>query len=219
MDVKAPSRLISFGDFTVDPKAGELRKHGLKIKLQEQPFQILVMLLERPGEVVTREEVRRKLWPNDTVVEFEHSIGTAIKKLRQALGDDAENPHFIETLPRRGIRLLVPVNGPDKAAEAAQRWREIERLCQAALDRPENQRATFLDQACAGDAALRDEVKSLLVHGGHGASFIESPALEVAAKVLAQDDSEMCREVEGEDPRLGTTVAHYRITEKLGAAA
>jgi len=116
MDVKVPLRLISFGDFTVDRKGGELRKHGLKIKLQEQPFQILVMLLEHPGEVVTREEVRRKLWPNDTIVEFEHSIGTAINKLRQALGDDAENPRFIETLPRRGFRLLIPVNGPGEVA-------------------------------------------------------------------------------------------------------
>ena len=117
MDVKAPSRPISFGDFSVDRKAGELRKHGLKIKLQEQPFQILVMLVERPGEVVTREEVRQKLWPNDTIVEFDHSIGTAIKKLRQALGDDAENPRYIETLPRRGFRLLVPVNGRTARAE------------------------------------------------------------------------------------------------------
>ena len=116
MDAKVPSHLISFGDFTVDAKAGELCKHGLKIKLQEQPFQILVMLLEHPGEVVTREEVRGKLWPNDTIVEFEHSIGTAIKKLRQALGDDAENPRFIETLPRRGFRLLIPVNGPGEGA-------------------------------------------------------------------------------------------------------
>jgi DNA-binding winged helix-turn-helix (wHTH) protein len=116
MDAKVPSRLISFGDFTVDCKAGELRKHGLKIKLQEQPFQILVMLLEHPGEVVTREEVRRKLWPNDTIVEFEHSIGTAINKLRQALGDDAENPRFVETLPRRGFRLLIPVNSPGEGA-------------------------------------------------------------------------------------------------------
>ena len=116
MDVKAPLRLISFGDFSVDRKAGELRKHGLKIKLQEQPFQILVMLLERPGEVVTREEVRRKLWPNDTIVEFDHGIGTSINKLRQALGDDAENPRFIETLPRRGFRLLIPLKGQNEGA-------------------------------------------------------------------------------------------------------
>ena len=95
-------------------------------------------------------------------------------------------------------------------------WREIERLCQAALERPENQRGRFLDQACAGDAALRDEVDSLLAHGGHEASFIESPAFEVAAKAMAQDDSELRRAAEREEQRLGKTVSHYRIIEKLG---
>jgi serine/threonine protein kinase/tetratricopeptide (TPR) repeat protein len=96
------------------------------------------------------------------------------------------------------------------------RWREIERVVQAALERPANQRAAFLDQACAGDATLRDEVDSLLAQGEHGASFIESPALEVAAKALAQDESEIRRAVERENQRIGTTVAHYRITQKLG---
>ena len=96
------------------------------------------------------------------------------------------------------------------------RWREIERLCQAALERPENERVAFLDQACAGDAALRDEVKSLLAHGGHEASFIESPALEVAAKAMAQDDSELRRAAEREAQRLGKTISHYCIIEKLG---
>jgi serine/threonine protein kinase/Tfp pilus assembly protein PilF len=98
----------------------------------------------------------------------------------------------------------------------ADRWREIERLCQAALERPENQRAAFLDQACAGDAALRDEVGSILAQGEHGASFIESPALEVAAQALAQDDSEVRRAAEREAQRLGKTVSHYRIIQKLG---
>jgi len=96
------------------------------------------------------------------------------------------------------------------------RWREIERLCQAALERPENQRAAFLDQACAGDAALRHEVDSLLAQGEHGASFIESPALQVAAQALAQDDSEVRRAAEREEQRLGQTVSHYRIVQKLG---
>jgi serine/threonine protein kinase/Tol biopolymer transport system component/DNA-binding winged helix-turn-helix (wHTH) protein len=114
MDVQALSLMIAFADFTVDLKAGELRKHGLKIKLQEQPFQILVMLLQRPGDVVTREEVQKKLWPNDTIVEFDHSIGTAIGKLRQALGDDPEAPRYVETLPKRGFRFIFPV-GPGLA--------------------------------------------------------------------------------------------------------
>ena len=87
-----------------------MRKGGRRIRLQEQPFQILLVLLEHPGQVVTREEVRKRLWPNDTIVEFEHSIGTAIMKLRQALGDDAGMQRFVETLPRRGFRFIFPLD-------------------------------------------------------------------------------------------------------------
>jgi serine/threonine protein kinase/DNA-binding winged helix-turn-helix (wHTH) protein len=103
-----PVQRITFGEFELDVRAGELRNGGLRIRLQEQPFQILLMLLEHPGEVVTREEIRKRLWPNDTIVEFDHSIGTAIKKLRQALNDEAENPRYVETLPRRGFRFIFP---------------------------------------------------------------------------------------------------------------
>ena len=92
-----PLQRITFGEFELDVRAGELRKGGLRIRLQEQPLQILLMLLEHPGEVVTREEVRKRLWPNDTIVEFEHSIGIAIMKLRQALGDDGETRRYVET--------------------------------------------------------------------------------------------------------------------------
>ncbi len=107
---------IRFGEFELDVRAAELRKGERRIRLQDQPFQILLMLLDHPGEVVTREEIRKRLWPNDTIVEFEHSIGTAIKKLRQALGDEAESPRYVETLPRRGFRLMVPVDvGPGLA--------------------------------------------------------------------------------------------------------
>jgi TolB-like protein/Flp pilus assembly protein TadD len=97
---------VRFAAFEVDLQAGELRKHGVKVRLQEQPFQILSALLERPREVVTREELRKKLWPGDTFVDFEQSLATAVKKLRRALGDSAAHPHFIETLPRRGYRFL-----------------------------------------------------------------------------------------------------------------
>ena len=100
-----------FGVFELDTRTRELRKRGIKLKLPEQSIQILAMLLERPGELVTREELQNKLWPNDTVVEFDHSINAAIKRLRQALGDAAETPRFIETLPRRGYRFLYPVEG------------------------------------------------------------------------------------------------------------
>ena len=106
------SRVIQFGVFEVDPQEAELRKHGLRIKLQGQPFQILTMLVERPGQTVTREELRQRLWPADTFVDFDHSLNSSIKKLREALGDDSENPRFIETLHRRGYRFIAPVNRP-----------------------------------------------------------------------------------------------------------
>ena len=102
---------VRFGVFEVDLRSGELRKDGLKIKLQQQPFQILVTLLEYPGEVVTREDLRLKLWPADTYVGFYSSLKTAVNKVREALGDSAENPRFIETLNRRGYRFIAPVSG------------------------------------------------------------------------------------------------------------
>ena len=102
--------VIRFGTFEADLRAGELRRNGVKIRLQEQPFQVLAMLLERPGKIVTREELRSRLWPADTFVDFDHGLNAAVKRLRDALGDSAENPRFIETLARRGYRLLAPVN-------------------------------------------------------------------------------------------------------------
>lgn len=112
--------LISFGIFEVNLKTGELRKGGAKVRLQGQPFQILALLLERPGEVVTREEIRLTLWPADTFVDFEHGLNRAINKLRDALADSAENPRFIETLPRRGYRLLVPTSAGSTHAVPAE---------------------------------------------------------------------------------------------------
>ena len=103
---------VRIGTFEVDMKAGELRRNGTRIRLQEQPFQILAMLLERPGDVVTREELRGRLWPADTYVDFDHSLNAAVRRLRDALGDSAENSRFVETVARRGYRLLVPVVAP-----------------------------------------------------------------------------------------------------------
>ena len=108
---------VRFGVFEIDSDSGELRKQGVKIKLHEQPFQVLVMLLDRPGEVVTRDELCQRLWPGDTFVESDLGLNSAIMKLRAALGDSAENPRFVETLPRRGYRLIAPVerlNGSPK---------------------------------------------------------------------------------------------------------
>ncbi|MGI8961508.1 MAG: winged helix-turn-helix domain-containing protein [Bryobacteraceae bacterium] len=108
-ETKRLSLPIRFGIFELDLQTGELRRQGYKVKLQEQPFQVLVMLLERPGEVVTREELQRKLWPVDTFVDFERGLNRAVNKLREALGDDSDSPRFIETLPRRGYRFVAPV--------------------------------------------------------------------------------------------------------------
>jgi TolB-like protein/DNA-binding winged helix-turn-helix (wHTH) protein/Tfp pilus assembly protein PilF len=110
-DSNARPRLLRFSVFEVDLRTGELRKQGLKVKLHGQPFQVLAMLLERPGELVTREEIREKLWPGDTFIDFEHSVNSSIKRLREALGDDAAAPRFIETLPRHGYRFIAPVEG------------------------------------------------------------------------------------------------------------
>src|SRR6266705_6927843 len=111
------SGVVRFATFQVDLRSGELRKQGVKIKLQEQPFRVLTVLLQRPGEVVTRDELRNQNWPPDTFVDFENSLNTAINKLRDALGDSADNPRFIETLPRRGYRFIAPVTGGDGATK------------------------------------------------------------------------------------------------------
>ena len=121
MSTSKSSNPIRFGNFEVDPRAGELRKHGRLIKLQEQPIQLLLLLLEHPGEVVTREEARNALWREDTFVDFDHGLGAALNRLRAALGDSASNPRFIETLPRHGYRFIAPVaagspNEPESVA-------------------------------------------------------------------------------------------------------
>ena len=113
-----PLRTVRFGAFEADLQSGELRKHGLKLRLQDQPFQILAMLLERRGEMVTREELHQRLWPTDTFVGFDHGLNNAINRLREALGDTADSPHFIETLPRRGYRFIAKVDGAAPRASA-----------------------------------------------------------------------------------------------------
>jgi cholera toxin transcriptional activator len=106
---QANSRIVRFGVFELNLSAGELRKNGVKLRLQDQPFQILATLLERAGEVVTREELRQKLWPSDTFVDFDHSLNTAINKVREVVGDSASSPRYIETLARKGYRFIAPV--------------------------------------------------------------------------------------------------------------
>src|ERR1017187_441136 len=121
MQVPARARhAVHFGPFAVDLVSHELRHDGRRINLQEKPFQVLVVLLEQPDQLVTREELRRRLWPADTFVDFEHSINTAIKKVREALEDSGEHPKFIETLPRRGYRFIGPIEVPEDQPPATE---------------------------------------------------------------------------------------------------
>ncbi len=118
-------RIIRFGSFEVDKRTGELRKYGSRVKLQQQPLQILLVLLQRSGDIVTREELRQQLWPKDTFVDFDHSLNAAVKRLREAIGESADNPVFIETLARRGYRFTVPIeeakNGAGIGAAVAEK--------------------------------------------------------------------------------------------------
>ena len=123
MEAPVQSRGVRFGAFEVDLRSGEVYKHGIRLKLQDQPFRVLAFLLERPGDVVTREELRQRLWHADTFVDFDTGLNSAIKKLRDVLGDSAEKPRYIETLPRRGYRFIglldrVPSEFPQAAAES-----------------------------------------------------------------------------------------------------
>ena len=111
-------KLLRFGVFEVDLVAGELRKSGKRIRLQEQPFQVLVTLLENAAQVVTRDDLRQKIWPADTFVDFDHSLNTAVNNIRDSLGDSATSPRFIETLARRGYRFIAPVDGVEPAIPA-----------------------------------------------------------------------------------------------------
>src|SRR5215475_14457042 len=109
------SSRVKFGLFTVDLHTHEVLKNGIRIRLVGQPFDILAVLLSRPGELVTREELRMRLWPGDTFVDFDHGLNAAVNKLREALGDSADSPRFVETLPRRGYRFIVAVEPLDVA--------------------------------------------------------------------------------------------------------
>jgi eukaryotic-like serine/threonine-protein kinase len=117
----APSVVYRFGLFTLDSASGTLTRNGIRVKLQDQPFQLLVLLLERSGQIVSREEIQQRLWPGNTFVEFDKSLGVAVLKVREALADEANNPRFVETVPRRGYRFIVPVSMQDPNESAAAR--------------------------------------------------------------------------------------------------
>src|ERR1700683_3478787 len=125
MELLRPNSVVRFGTYEVSLQSGEVRKAGLRIRVQQQPLKLLEILLEHPGEVVTREELRSRVWPNESFGDFDQALNIAIGKLRSALGDSAENPRFIETLPKRGYRFIAEVSvvghnahkrGPESAA-------------------------------------------------------------------------------------------------------
>ncbi|MGB6722230.1 MAG: winged helix-turn-helix domain-containing protein, partial [Terracidiphilus sp.] len=115
------ARRVQFGVFEADLSTGELRRSGIRVRLQSQPFRLLAVLVEHPGVVVSRETLQLELWGADTTVDFDHSLGIAVNKLREALGDSAENPRFVETLAKRGYRFIAPVKAIDAHPEYAAR--------------------------------------------------------------------------------------------------
>jgi Tol biopolymer transport system component/DNA-binding winged helix-turn-helix (wHTH) protein len=140
------SRLVRFGAFEADVRTGELRKHGVKLKFSGQPFQVLAILLERPGDVVTREELQKRLWP-DTFVDVERNLNTAVNKIREVLGDSSENPTFVETLPRRGYRFIQPVENPNREEDVSRQ--DIKNEGTTAADPRSKSTAKFLAYAIA----------------------------------------------------------------------
>jgi len=156
-------RLVRFGVFEADLRSGELRKGGVKIRLREQAFQLLSELLERPGEVVTREELRGRLWPDGTFVDFDHSLNAAVNRIREVLGDSAASPRFVETLPRRGYRFIAPV---EKLGESV-----LGPLDGAESRPPQTQPASEHESA----AVEADESESSEPHPTSGADPVSEP--------------------------------------------
>lgn len=115
-----PAKRYRFGVFEADPSTGELRRQGIRVKLNAQPFQVLMMLLSRPGEVLTREEISRALWSDGTFVDYDHGVNSAVNRIREALGDAAGTPRYVETLARRGYRFVAPVQTIDPDADSSQ---------------------------------------------------------------------------------------------------
>jgi cholera toxin transcriptional activator len=174
------ARLLRFAVFEVDLSAGELRKNGARIRLQEQPFQVLTALLQNAGQVITRDELREKIWHADTFVDFDHSLNTAVNKIREALGDSASNPRFVETLARRGYRFIAPVEPVPAEDTAANRTAS-----------PENPTASVLEPPLHPDLHVpiprRDVVRVLfaLIQGMYLIFYVSGLAHLRAAEVAA----------------------------------
>lgn len=168
--------LVRFGIFELDLRTGELRKNGVKVRLEGQPIQILTLLLERPSELLTQDEIQGRLWPDGTVVDFEHSIKTALRKLRQALGDDADAPRYIQTLPRRGYRFIAPVNAVPAGSAAAA----------GSLTAPARVRGLTTKRRKAGAALAAGVVLAGLALGGY-LYFHRPPALTEKDTIVLAD--------------------------------
>src|SRR5215472_2174418 len=129
----ARPRPLRFGAFDLDLSAGGLRKDGAKVKLQDQPLQILALLLEHPGQIVTRDELRKRLWPDDTFVDYDHSLNKGVNKLRDALEDSADHPRFIETIPKRGYRFIADVTAAEPPVKEVPLSKPYDKLSRSRL--------------------------------------------------------------------------------------
>jgi TolB-like protein/DNA-binding winged helix-turn-helix (wHTH) protein/tetratricopeptide (TPR) repeat protein len=156
MEATERTRRVRFDAYDVDMRSGEVRKHGIRLKLHRQPFQVLSLLLEHPGDVVTREELRQKLWPGDTFVDFDTGLNSAVKKLRDALCDSAEEPRYIETLPRRGYRFIGTVQNGDLSTGVA----PIESLAVIPLPPNPNESGLRVERPAEGEVDIRTTVPS-----------------------------------------------------------
>lgn len=197
--IPRPSKIVRFDVFEVDLRSGELRKNSRKIKLQQRPFQILAVLLEQPGEVVTREELRKRLWSPDTFVDFDHSMNTAIKKVRQALGDDAHRPRFVETLPQRGYRFVGTVKEIAEGSRPVE-LRSLTRVGQVAMlcddsgslfvlvptDEESLKEKEKLEKACddLGLSLLLGSKKILMVPSGTKVKVLEDDQFSYRVRIL-----------------------------------
>jgi len=182
------SRVIRFAEYEADLRSGELWRQGHRLKLQDKPFQVLAALLQKPGELVTREELRLSLWAADTFVDFEHGLNTAVNKVREALRDSANNPRFIETLPRRGYRFIGPINNSDKSETVSPPQAETQRAASlpnpSATQIPAESASNKPDLPTAPRPAARGLL--LLIEGAYLVSYVAALHYLIWVRMLAR---------------------------------
>lgn len=218
-----PARRVRFGAFEADLRSGELHKHGIRIRLQDQPFQILLILLESPGELVTREDLQKRLWPADTFVDFETGLNTAVKRLRDALSDTAEKPRFIETLPRKGYRFIATTEGPSQSFPEPERligrrlgrYRIVERIGEGGMGVVYRARDEHLGRDVAvkilPEGTLADEAaRKRFRKEAEALSKLNHPNIQTVFDFDCQD---------GVDFLVGEYIAGITLSDKLAAGA